>query len=208
MSASWIGDLLGSDEELDELAERILDGAYAEFSDHGFRRTSLDDVARRAGVGRATLFRRFANRDALVAAVVAREARRAIARVDSEIQGVRDPSEQIIAGFLAFVRMLRDNMLLTQLLKTDGTDVLPLLTTQGGMPLALGRAYLASQVTRVRDEGTPVIGDPNELGEILARLALSFALTPDTVFPFDDPARLEHSARTTIVPLVLGSSAG
>lgn len=208
MSASWIGDLLGSDEELDELAERILDGAYAEFSDHGFRRTSLDDVARRAGVGRATLFRRFANRDALVAAVVAREARRAIARVDSEIQGVRDPSEQIIAGFLAFVRMLRDNMLLTQLLKTDGTDVLPLLTTQGGMPLALGRAYLASQVTRVRDEGTPVIGDPNELGEILARLALSFALTPDTVFPFDDPARLEQSARTTIVPLVLGSSAG
>jgi AcrR family transcriptional regulator len=52
--------------------ERILDAAVAEFERHGFRRVALDDVARRAGVSRTTIYRRFANRDELVAAVVER----------------------------------------------------------------------------------------------------------------------------------------
>ncbi|MUM33080.1 helix-turn-helix domain-containing protein, partial [Mycolicibacterium sp. CBMA 361] len=44
----------------------ILDAALLEFEQHGFRRVALDDVARRAGVSRTTIYRRFANRDELV----------------------------------------------------------------------------------------------------------------------------------------------
>jgi AcrR family transcriptional regulator len=189
-----------------ELAERILDGAHAEFTAHGLRRTSLDEVARRAGVGRATVFRRFANRDVLVTAVIAREARRSIARVDREIAGVADPQQQIITGFLAFVRVLRTNGLLARLMDSDAADVLPQLTVHGGMPLALGRAYLSNHIRRVLDQGATVIADPDELGEILARLALSFALTPETVLPLDDPERLAQTVRTTLVPLILGAA--
>ena len=56
---------------------KILDAAVAEFEQHGIRRVALDDVARRAGVSRTTIYRRFANRDELVAAVVERAQREA-----------------------------------------------------------------------------------------------------------------------------------
>lgn len=57
----------------DASTEAILDAALTEFDQHGIRRVALDDVARRAGVSRTTIYRRFANRDDLVAAVMDRE---------------------------------------------------------------------------------------------------------------------------------------
>ena len=53
--------------------EGILDAALVEFERHGVRRVALDDVARRAGVSRTTIYRRFANRANLMAAVIERE---------------------------------------------------------------------------------------------------------------------------------------
>jgi AcrR family transcriptional regulator len=53
--------------------EVILDAALAEFERHGVRRVALDDVARRAGVSRTTIYRRFANRDDLMSAVIERD---------------------------------------------------------------------------------------------------------------------------------------
>src|SRR4051812_50116320 len=60
----------------DPTAERIVSGALAQFEESGIRRTTMEDVARRAGVARVTVYRRFANKDRLVEAVVLREARR------------------------------------------------------------------------------------------------------------------------------------
>ena len=191
-------------EELDPYAERILEAAYEEFLEHGLRRTSMDDIARRAGVGRATLFRRFAGRDALVRALVAREVRRAIAVVDHEIMSVGDPEAQVTAGFLAFLEHLRSHPLLQRLLVTDPAEVLPLLTVEGDVPLAAGRAYIAAQLERTRADGASIIADPDELAELLARLALSFVLTPRSVLPLDDARRLPETVRTTLVPLILG----
>jgi AcrR family transcriptional regulator len=57
----------------DPATTAILDAALVEFERHGFRRVALDDVARRAGVSRMTIYRRFASRDELVSAVIDRE---------------------------------------------------------------------------------------------------------------------------------------
>ena len=57
----------------DPAAAAILDAAVVEFERQGFRRVALDDVARRAGVSRMTIYRRFASRDELVSAVIDRE---------------------------------------------------------------------------------------------------------------------------------------
>lgn len=48
--------------------ERILAAARAVFAEHGLD-ASMDDIADRAGVGVGTVYRRFASRDALVAAL-------------------------------------------------------------------------------------------------------------------------------------------
>jgi AcrR family transcriptional regulator len=45
--------------------EEILDAAYGVFGEHGFTRTKLDDVARRAGVSKGTLYLYFDSKDTL-----------------------------------------------------------------------------------------------------------------------------------------------
>ena len=50
--------------------ERVLDAAREVFAEHGLD-ASTNEIARRAGVGVATLFRRFPTRDDLIAAVFA-----------------------------------------------------------------------------------------------------------------------------------------
>ena len=54
--------------ELDSYADRILGAAIEQFALHGIRRTSVDDVAAAARVGRVTVYRRFATKDELVRA--------------------------------------------------------------------------------------------------------------------------------------------
>lgn len=51
----------------------ILDAALAEALEHGIRRTTASDVARRAGVSRQTLYRYWPDIQALLAALVTRE---------------------------------------------------------------------------------------------------------------------------------------
>lgn len=196
-----------SDLGFDPMAERILDGALAELTDHGLRRTSIDSIAQRAGVGRATVFRRFANRDLLIKSVITRESIRFIAAADAEIASISDPAERMTTLFVCAVQLLRSNNLLNRLLATDPSDVLPYLTINAETPLTVGTEYLAAQIRRVRSEGNPGAADPNELGEILARLTLSLALTPQSVIQFDDPEQLAHTARTIIVPLILDTPA-
>ena len=49
----------------DPTTERILVGALQQFEEFGLRRTTMEDVARRVGVSRVTIYRRFAGKDAL-----------------------------------------------------------------------------------------------------------------------------------------------
>src|SRR6185295_12280641 len=61
------------DHPTDELGARILDATMTCLSRFGVAKTTIDDVAREAGCSRATVYRYFTNRNALVASAVDRE---------------------------------------------------------------------------------------------------------------------------------------
>lgn len=74
--------------------EAILDAATAVFLRYGFRKTSMDDVARAVGLSRQGLYLHFATKEALFGAVMLRgvelsrkAARAALARDDLEVEG-------------------------------------------------------------------------------------------------------------------------
>jgi AcrR family transcriptional regulator len=204
MSSDPLATILATAEErFDPYAERILEAARARLVQFGIRRTSLDDIATAAGVGRATLFRRFPNRDALMLAIVAREARCAVASVDAQITSIEDPEELLVVGALAVIREITGNELLQGLLATDPEQMLPLLTGKGNPILAIGTAYMAGQLQRMAAQGASLAGEPAVTSELLARLALSIALNPEGVVPLDDEQRMEQIVRATFVPMVL-----
>lgn len=89
-----------------DTADRILDAAGRCFADRGVAGTTIADVARAAGVSRPTVYRWFADRDALLAVFVERAAR----QLGGEIAGTLqrgDPRRRLTDAVLAAVDGVR-----------------------------------------------------------------------------------------------------
>ncbi|MEJ3657044.1 helix-turn-helix domain-containing protein [Actinomycetes bacterium KLBMP 9759] len=82
--------------------ERILTAARELFAEAGIGGTSMNDVARRAGVGPGTLWRHFANQEELVAVVVGESLDRLVALAD-ELVGALDGGDPLRAWTSALV---------------------------------------------------------------------------------------------------------
>jgi AcrR family transcriptional regulator len=77
--------------------ERLLAAAREAFAEHGTE-AAMDDIARRAGVGAGTLYRHFANREALLAAVYREDVETLAARADE--LSAANPPEQALTEWL------------------------------------------------------------------------------------------------------------
>jgi AcrR family transcriptional regulator len=186
----------------DLVGARILDAAFEQFCLIGIRRSSMEDVARRAKVGRVTIYRRFDRKEKLVSALLAREVHDAIAKVEDAVRGVPDVEERFMRGFVAGMRAVRNHPLLVAMLATEPDTSLPLFTTNANPGLELARAFLASEVRRGRKDLGLDDADADQVGEIFARLTLSLVLTPQTCLPIDDDEEAREFARRHIVPMV------
>jgi AcrR family transcriptional regulator len=189
-------------DEPDAVSERILDAALAQFQTFGLRRTTVDDVAKRARLGRATVYRRFESKDRLVAAVLLREGRRMLAQLDVAMAGVEPAGERLVQGMVIGVRLVRGRSLFTRLIEIEPDFVLPYLTTHAGELLAMGRAFVAEHIRRAQAEGAVAAHlDPDVVAELLIRLAQSLMLTPAGVIPEDDAALREFARDHVVGPL-------
>ena len=197
----FLTELLGNGVE-DEGDPAILDGALQAFLDFGIKRTSMGEIAKRSGVSPATLYRRFASKNAVVTAVGLREARRFIATVDNAVDRTIEPRDRVTQGFVAFATTLAGNRLLQRLLVTEPDAVLPYVTTGAGPVLAIGRGYIATILREFQPLNGMSDKEIEEVAEILARLALSLALTPGGVIPLDDPEAAATFAESHLALLI------
>src|SRR5438874_3896504 len=93
----------------DALSERILDAALELAAASGIRHLTMDDVARRAGVGRMTVYRRFGDKQRLVEALAVRESRRCLEELDAAIGPDAPIEDQVAAGFVTSLRLAREH---------------------------------------------------------------------------------------------------
>jgi AcrR family transcriptional regulator len=145
--------------------DRIIVAAHEAFAGHGYE-VSIEEIARRAGVGPATLYRRFPNKEALLRAVV--DAR--IADLEQAIvlaQGAHDPWEGLLAGVRALIEIQAANMVFLQILEDVG--VLPVVKDQIRERVFLPLAELfarAQQSAQIRPDL-----DPAELPLLIGMVA-------------------------------------
>ena len=105
-----------------DAGEVILDAALVELERHGFRKVALDDVARRAGVSRTTIYRRFANRDELVGAVIERENVALFTDIARELNQAKDAKPQAnyyVEAFTLSIMRFRRHRVLNQMIVDD-----------------------------------------------------------------------------------------
>jgi AcrR family transcriptional regulator len=123
---------------VDPATQAILDAAVVEFEQHGFRRVALDDVARRAGVSRTTIYRRFVGRDELVAAVIDRENAVLFANIADELKSRRPQSNYYVEAFTLSIVRFRQHRVLTRM-----------LADEPGLMLELGHRHWDAAVERM-----------------------------------------------------------
>lgn len=96
--------------------ERILEVAKGAFTRFGAN-TSLDDIAKEAGVGPGTLYRHFATRDALIEAVYRIEVEK-LASAERKFTEAMPPIEALRAWMLLFVDYIATKQIIAPALNT------------------------------------------------------------------------------------------
>jgi AcrR family transcriptional regulator len=190
----------------DPVAETILDAALAEFMAYGLRRTTVDVVAKRAKVSRATLYRRFDGKDALVQAVLIRECRRFFGSVVEATRHLSTVEDRLVEGFVVGVRYAREDALMNRLLASDPEALLPHLTTGGGLVVAVARDFLVRQGEQHGELAGFDGREPSGVAELFVRLAISFTLNPESCIPLRTDEEVRRFARSYLAALMRPSA--
>lgn len=186
----------------DAIFDRVAVAALDEFAEHGIRRTSMEDVARRAGVSRMTVFRRFASKQRLVEVVIAREVHRGMQELDLLWEGAETLEDRLVAGFEFAGRYVRGHPLFDRLLRSEPDVLLPPLTLNGGPVLELYRSLIAQRLQAEVNAGRAATSDIDGVAEVIARLAISLLLTRDGNITLDDPHSVRRLVNLTLLPML------
>jgi TetR/AcrR family transcriptional repressor of uid operon len=188
---------------LDAATDALLDSAGDLLAERGIRGWTIDDVAARAGLGRATVYRRFSSREELVRASMTREARRFFAVIAGSVEGVDPLEEKVVRGFVAGLRLARSSPL-GLLLRRDAPAAVSLLRSE-----ILLQAAADALIERYATLGGVAPGAPGRarveaVADGLIRLGLSFVLVPGATSDLDDDLRAVEHLGAIIRPLVTG----
>ena len=129
----------------------LLDAAQASVLDVGLRRTTLADVARRAGVSRMTVYRHFDDLDSLVAALLTREISALLVEVEAEVAPLTTTRERLVEACVRSVERLRDHALYRRLLDLDPELLLPFVFDRFGSSQRAARDLVADLLVDADD---------------------------------------------------------
>ncbi|TGD84353.1 TetR/AcrR family transcriptional regulator [Mycolicibacterium sp. CH28] len=185
-------------------AQRILDAALKQFELFGIRRSTVEDITRRSGLARVTLYRTFANKDAIVEAVLLRELELFLSELASEAGGYPTAEDKLVEGFVFTLTTMREHALLQRLLATEPETVLPFLTIEGDGVIQTASSFLAHQLAVELPDDKRTQIELLEVAEVTVRVIVSFVLTPSQNVALGDDDAARSFARRYLVPPLLG----
>ncbi|MCV7204533.1 TetR family transcriptional regulator [Mycolicibacterium peregrinum] len=193
----------------DEITARILSATLEQAELVGIRRTTMEDVARRSGVGRATLYRRFPTKDVLIDAVVLSEARRYLDGSAQARAHADTLEDRMVYETVFTVTFLREHALLKKLLRTEPETILPSLTVDAGAIIDFATdfsvAYLRTDLYGTTETTPAQERHLRTVAELHTRLTLSFIVTPHTSIKLTSLEDTRDYVRTYLLPMVTAS---
>jgi len=179
------------------MSDTILDAARSVFEQYGARRANVDDIAAAAGVSRSTLYRRYATKDDLLAAVVMRETETFLDDLDA-VAADLPPQEAVIECFTRGLRIMRDIPVIGRLAQSEPEVI---------ARIADGNHVVLSQSDRIartlrRSGATMPDAELVLAAEILLRLASTYLMNPEGHLDLTDEHAVRDYAKRYLSPLV------
>ncbi|MEO8889369.1 MAG: helix-turn-helix domain-containing protein [Jatrophihabitantaceae bacterium] len=152
---------------------QILDAAYDLLLAVGMRRISMADIARCAGVSRATLYRRWPNVQAVIGTLTTREF--AALTADAFASDAPTARAGLVESVVHVVRAVRVHPLTRKIIEVDPEFLLPYLLERRGTSTTAQLNLLEAGLAV--DDGSIRSGDRAALARAVLLAAFSFALT-------------------------------
>ncbi|MGO9855264.1 MAG: TetR/AcrR family transcriptional regulator [Acidimicrobiales bacterium] len=179
---------------------RIVDGTLRCLARQGIAKTTVDDIARGAGLSRATVYRTFPEgKEGILAAVVETEVARLFSSLAVVMGEATDLEDVLVAGMVETARRLRSHEALTYLLEREPGAVLPYLTFR-----ELDRVLLVAG-----DLAAPFFGrwlEPEQASraaEWAVRIVLAYCSNPSPHGDLADPGHTRVLVRSFVLPGIL-----
>ena len=99
---------------------QLLELAESLFAERGYAGTSMDELARRAGVTKPVVYELFGSKDGLFGACVGRSIERLAGEIAAVVRSETDPEARLRAGGLAFIRFAAGNRAAWDLMSMGG----------------------------------------------------------------------------------------
>ena len=172
-----------------EPREVYLDAARDCILDVGWRRTTLTEVARRAGVSRMTIYRTWADMSTLLGDLMTREW---AGVVDAQVESDRGKPaiERISNGIVGTVQALRVNELFVRIVEVDPELILPYLFSRRGRSQELILAVTTEAIKEGQASGEIRRDTAVGIGRALLLAAQGFVLSAHTMV--DEQVSLEE----------------
>ncbi|GGW14134.1 TetR/AcrR family transcriptional regulator [Streptomyces capoamus] len=153
----------------------------------GVRRTTLADVARRAGVSRMTLYRRWPDLRTLVGDLMTREWIQLAGRAIPEPAPGTSTRTRIVDGMVAGVEAFRAHPLFRKIVDVDPELLLPYVLDRRGASQEALLALLGDALREGHADGSVRPGHTERQARALLLTVQSFTLSLRTMTDEDDP---------------------
>jgi AcrR family transcriptional regulator len=110
----------------------LLDAARSCVAERGIARTTVSDVARRAGASRMTVYRSFPDAATLWSSLLTREIGSIVEDAEAAAATLPTARERLIEATLRAVAAIRDDAVIRRVIELDGERLLPYLTVRRG----------------------------------------------------------------------------
>ncbi|QMW65882.1 TetR/AcrR family transcriptional regulator [Mumia sp. ZJ1417] len=159
--------------------DRILDAAADAVLEVGLDRLTMADLAVRAGVARGTLYRRWENVRAVVAALLTREWARVVA--ESVPQDLPTARERLVTGAVRTIATIRAHPIHRAIVESDPELLVPYVFQRLGRTPAHMLSTLEDGLRTGHEDGSVRVLDPVLQARTVLLLAWSFVVTAPVV---------------------------
>lgn len=190
-------------DDTDDIRARILDAANQRFQHWGIDRSTMEDVAKQAGVSRITVYRRFTTKEELVEQVIQREFRRYFGTFLHDIATASTVADRVVLGFVSSLRAFRGNPLIGSLITAEPGHFVLSLIGDDGRAVTMVSQFVAHQLRREQHAGHISADLRTDLvAEMMVRICASFLAIPSRLVDLDDEKQLAALAREFLVPML------
>ncbi len=160
-----------------DLPPAILDATRSSVLAVGVRRTTLTDVARRAGVSRMTVYRLVPDVETLVFEVLTRDFAALLAEAERSVARRRSARARLVGLVLEIAKRLPEQPLFLRIMDVDPELLLPFMTDRLGTTQRTAMAHLRRLIAEGHGDGSVRRGDLDAQAAAILFTTTSFVLS-------------------------------